>query len=113
MVEIDKSNKLFTVIFDVSVDPSEQGELLAIMSRAAPVFARQPGFVSSSLHRSRDGSRVLNYLQWRTQADHEACMTSAEVAAAGKDFMTFAESGRARFEVRTYELADCFEAPDG
>lgn len=113
MAEIDKKNSLFTVIVDVSVDPSEQGDLLDIMSRAAPVFARQAGFVSSSLHRSRDGSRILNYLQWRTQADHEACMASSEVAAAGQEFMAFAESGRVRFEVRTYALADCIEATDG
>jgi heme-degrading monooxygenase HmoA len=32
-----------------------------------------PGFISASVHRSTDGTRVFNYLQWET-AEHVAAM---------------------------------------
>jgi len=35
-----------------------------------------PGFVSASIHRSTDGTRVFNYLQWET-AEHLAAMQSS------------------------------------
>jgi heme-degrading monooxygenase HmoA len=34
-------------------------------------MATQPGFVSVNLHRSKDGSHVVNYVQW-TNADRLA-----------------------------------------
>jgi heme-degrading monooxygenase HmoA len=39
-------------------------------------MARQPGFVSVSLHKSEDGSHVVNYVQWtdreKLKAAHHA-----------------------------------------
>jgi Antibiotic biosynthesis monooxygenase len=34
------------------------------MRERAQFMARQPGFVSISLHRSLDGRRIINYVQW-------------------------------------------------
>ncbi len=31
-----------------------------------------PGFVSANIHRSLDGKKVVNYAQWRSQADFDA-----------------------------------------
>jgi heme-degrading monooxygenase HmoA len=31
-----------------------------------------PGFISASIHRSADGTKVINYAQWRSQADFDA-----------------------------------------
>ena len=28
-----------------------------------------PGFVSASIHKSHDGTKVVNYAQWRSQKD--------------------------------------------
>jgi hypothetical protein len=41
-----------------------------ITEHVAPNF---PGFISASVHRSNDGTRVFNYLQWET-AEHLAAM---------------------------------------
>jgi heme-degrading monooxygenase HmoA len=35
------------------------------MTERARFMAKQPGFVSIALHRSKDGSYVVNYVQWR------------------------------------------------
>ena len=81
----------FTVMVSVAVPPTHRDELVAIMVETAPAFAAQPGFVSSHLHASHDGGRVINYLQWRSQADHEACYASPDVASAGAAFMEAAK----------------------
>ena len=30
-------------------------------------MARQPGFISISVHRSLDGRRIVNYIQWQNR----------------------------------------------
>jgi hypothetical protein len=37
-----------------------------------------PGFVSATVHRSLDGTRVINYLQWRTAEDLTAMQRSPQ-----------------------------------
>jgi heme-degrading monooxygenase HmoA len=46
-----------------------------IVQRVAREF---PGFVSATVHRSLDGTRVINYLQWQTAADPSAMQRSAQ-----------------------------------
>ena len=64
MPEIHQSNGVVTQITTVQVDPDKQDEVLQLMSERARFMARQPGFVSISLHRSEDGSHIVNYIQW-------------------------------------------------
>ena len=68
MPEIRKHNGIVTQITTVKVEPEHQTEVLKLMSERARFMASQPGFVSVSLHRSQDGSHVVNYIQW-TSAD--------------------------------------------
>ncbi len=35
--------------------------------RGSGFMARQPGFISISLHRSLDGRRIVNYIQWQSR----------------------------------------------
>jgi len=65
MPEIHQGNGVVTQITTVQVDPDKQDEVLQLMSERARFMARQPGFVSISLHRSEDGSHIVNYIQWR------------------------------------------------
>lgn len=38
------------------------------------VMNRLPGYVSANIHRSLDGTRVVNYAQWRRVEDFEAML---------------------------------------
>jgi heme-degrading monooxygenase HmoA len=51
-------------ITTVRLQPETQAEVLRLMTERARFMATQPGFVSVSLHRSDDGSHVVNYVQW-------------------------------------------------
>ncbi len=65
MPEIRKDSGIVTQITTVKVEPDKQSDVLALMTERARFMASQPGFVSVSLHRSSDGSHIVNYVQWR------------------------------------------------
>jgi heme-degrading monooxygenase HmoA len=65
MPEIRPDNAVVTQITTIKVPPRHQTEVLRLMEERARFMATQPGFVSVSLHRSEDGSHVVNYVQWR------------------------------------------------
>src|SRR4029453_14724061 len=65
MAEIQEGNRVVTQITTVKFTPDKQDEVLNLMTERARFMATQPGFVSIALHRSKDGSHVVNYVQWR------------------------------------------------
>ena len=48
------------------------------MTERARFMAKQPGFVSVNLHRSSDGSHIVNYVQWKSRKELEAAHHSPE-----------------------------------
>jgi heme-degrading monooxygenase HmoA len=78
MPEIRPGNDIVTQITTVKVPPDNQAEVLELMAERARFMATQPGFVSVSLHRSEDGSHIVNYVQWTNRKKLEAAHHSAE-----------------------------------
>jgi heme-degrading monooxygenase HmoA len=67
MPHIRTGNQLVTQITVVEPEHGKQAEALTYMIERARFMARQPGFVSISLHRSLDGRRIVNYIQWQNR----------------------------------------------
>jgi heme-degrading monooxygenase HmoA len=65
MTEISRNGGIVTQITTVKLPPGKQDEVLDLMKERARFMAKQPGFVSINLHRSQDGSHVVNYIQWK------------------------------------------------
>lgn len=78
MPEIRENNAIVTQITTVKVPPDNQTEVLDLMAERARFMATQPGFVSVSLHRSEDGSHIVNYVQWNNRKQLEAAHHSPE-----------------------------------
>ncbi len=78
MSEIRKDSGVVTQITTVKMTPENQDEVLALMKERAKFMARQPGFVSVNLHRSQDGSHVVNYIQWTDRQKLSAAHHSPE-----------------------------------
>jgi heme-degrading monooxygenase HmoA len=78
MHEIRENADIVTQITTVKVPPDHQSEVLALMAERARFMATQPGFVSVSLHRSKDGGHVVNYVQWNNRTQLEAAHHSPE-----------------------------------
>jgi len=67
-----------TQITVIECEPGKQGEALSLMTDRARFMARQPGFISISLHRSLDGRRIVNYVQWESREKLQAAHRSPE-----------------------------------
>ena len=78
MPQIGKGNAVVTQITVVECGKGKQTEVLGVMQDRARFMARQPGFVSITLHRSVDGGRVVNYIQWASRDQLEAAHKSPE-----------------------------------
>ena len=67
MPEIRPHSDYITQITTAEVEDGQQNELLRLMTERARFMATQPGFISISLHRSLDGKRIVNYVQWASR----------------------------------------------
>ncbi|MBA2677618.1 MAG: antibiotic biosynthesis monooxygenase [Ktedonobacteraceae bacterium] len=79
---ITKDTSMITSIEVLRVDPIHQQELVESMHRATEILTRQPGFVSVNLHRSLDGTHVVNYVQWKG----EELLTAAQQLPALREY---------------------------
>jgi quinol monooxygenase YgiN len=70
MTTISASSDVMTLINVFTVEPANQRRLVELLTEAIEVSLRRaPGFVSASLHRSTDGTKVTMYAQWRSIDD--------------------------------------------
>jgi quinol monooxygenase YgiN len=73
MTTISPNRKLVTLINVFTVEPTNQQKLIELLSRATETSVRHaPGFISASLHRGLDGTKVTMYAQWRSVEDYQA-----------------------------------------
>jgi len=64
---IDPAARLTTLVNIFSVAPEDRDRLVALLKEGTQAWiSKVPGFVSSSLHVSRDGRRVVIYGQWQS-----------------------------------------------
>ena len=64
------------------VDPSETAQLLKAWAEDAAFMKRQPGFISTQLHRGIAGSCVfMNYAVWESVADFKRAFNKPEFQA--------------------------------
>ena len=104
---MDKSIKkdgIIAVINVFTVEPGNQQRLLDLLTRATDGSVnRAPGFMSATLHRSIDGTKVTMYAQWRSVEDYEAMRQDPGPLPFLEEALTFAT-----FEPRMYEIVRTF-----
>lgn len=105
MLPVTDEKRAFTVLVTLKVPESHQQDVLRLAEGHLPIFAQQPGFIAAQVYYSHDQTRVLTFLQWETQADHEACMQSPDWAQANPQFTVLLDKGTMQMDVRTYEVA--------
>ena len=107
MTEISVRGGVVTLINVFTVAPEKQDRLLDVLVGATEsVMNGMPGFVSANLHKSLDGTKVVNYAQWRSKEDFEAMLRDQEAAAHMGEAAKIAE----KFEPHLYEVSFVDEA---
>jgi heme-degrading monooxygenase HmoA len=89
MAEIAK-NDICTQITAVKLPAENQQAVVDLMIERARFMATQPGFVSVNLHRSKDGTHLVNYIQW----------TTLEKLGRRTTRLSFARNGRSSASLR-------------
>jgi antibiotic biosynthesis monooxygenase (ABM) superfamily enzyme len=81
MIEVSTRNHVATLINVFTVKPEDQQKLVELLVEATQKTMRHiPGFISATIHKSADGTRVANYAQWRRPEDFEAMLRDPRAA---------------------------------
>jgi quinol monooxygenase YgiN len=95
---------IITLINVFTVEPANQQRLVDLLTRATDGSVdRAPGFISSTLHRSIDGTKVTMYAQWRSAEDYQAMRQDPRPLPFLEEALTIA-----RFEPGMYEIVRTF-----
>jgi heme-degrading monooxygenase HmoA len=70
-MQITKESTYLTFINVFETTPERQQEVIDSWLRANQAQQDVPGLIAAALHKSLDGTRVVNYTQWRSQEDFE------------------------------------------
>jgi heme-degrading monooxygenase HmoA len=104
MTIISKENKILTLINVFSVDPTDQQRLVELLISATNISVRKmPGFISSSLHRSIDGTKVTMYAQWRSLEDYQKMRNNTDAAPYLEKALTIS-----KFDPGMYDVVEIF-----
>ena len=108
MIQISAISSVVTLINVFTVEPVNQHRLIELLTNATEVSVRHaPGFVSASLHRSKDGTKVTMYAQWRSIEDYQAMRGDTTSLPCLQEALKIA-----KFEPGIYEVVRIF-APAG
>ena len=94
------------VTVDAAVDVMPELELHARDGLQA--FSSFEGFVSGALHKSSDGTRLVQYLQWQDEPAHLACMNDPrwDESPSAKRFMDIVNGGHATMHVGVFGVLE-------
>ena len=103
MTTLSLDNKLTTVIIIFEVEPSQQDDLIVAIKEFLETVKTQPGFVSANLHKSIDGVKVANYVQWSSMEEFEAFKNNTEIPKQAEKLFTFDQPDSHVYEIVTSE----------
>ena len=105
MAIISKDNKFLTLINIFTVEPEQQQTLIDLLTRATSESVRNiDGFISASLHRSIDCTKVVMYAQWRSLEDYRNMRNNPTAMPYFEQALSIA-----KFEPGMYEVVETFE----
>ncbi len=100
MTTIQKNNDIVTLINVFNVEPSKQQKLVDMLIEATEqIMSKQEGFISANIHKSLDGSKVVNYAQWKSKEAFEKMLNNPKALIHMNDILTIAKSDGNLYDV--------------
>ena len=92
MTNIKKNSGIITLINVFTVEPENQQKLIDLLIEATEkVMNKQEGFISANIHKSLDGTRVVNYAQWKSQEVFEKMLKNPKAILHMNEILTIAK----------------------
>jgi quinol monooxygenase YgiN len=97
---IDPDSKVVTLVNVFTVEPHNQQRLVDLLIDATKkVMSQQEGFISANLHKSLDGTRVVNYAQWKNKEVFEKMLKNPTAITHMNDAFSIAKVDGSLYEV--------------
>jgi quinol monooxygenase YgiN len=104
MTIIKKDNNVITLINVFTVDSSNQQRLVDILIETTEqVMNKQEGFISANIHKSLDGTHVVNYAQWESKEAFEKMLKNPKAIMHMNEVLTLAKADGSLYEVAFVE----------
>ena len=108
MTTISKEANFLTLINVFTVEPINQQKLVDLLTLATESTVRKAaGFVSSSLHRSIDGTKVTMYAQWKSIEDYQNMRNNSTASPYLEEALKLG-----KFDPGMYEVVETFLPTD-
>ena len=107
MPTISKDNNCVTLINIFAVEPAKQQQLIDLLIRSTTTTVGHVArFISASLHRSFDGTKVAVYAQWRRKEDYQAMRSNPSASPYMEQALALA-----KFDPGMYEVVEVLPKP--
>lgn len=104
MTTISKEANFLTLINVFTVNPVNQQKLVDLLTLVTESSVRKvTGFISSSLHKSIDGTKVTMYAQWKSTEDYQNMRNNPTASPYLEEALKIA-----KFEPGMYEVVETF-----
>jgi heme-degrading monooxygenase HmoA len=101
MIRIQKDRNIITSISIFTVkDSSDQQRLIDMLREATKqIMIKHHGFISANIHKSLDGTKVINYVQWENKEAIEKMFNDPSAIIHMNDVDSIAKVDRSLYEV--------------
>ena len=100
MTTIKVSRDIITLINVFTVDPSRQQLLVdALIETTKQVWRLQDGFISASIHKSKDRKKVVNYIQYKGKEAFEKRLDNPEAIIHMNEILSMAKADGNLYDV--------------
>jgi quinol monooxygenase YgiN len=102
MTNIKENSRIITFInvFTVEAENQQRQRLIDLLIGATEkVMNKQEGFISANIHKSLDGTRVVNYAQWKSREAFEKMLKNPKAIVHMNGILTIAKVDGSLYEV--------------
>ncbi len=97
-IKVDK--EIITLINVFTVDPSRQQQLVdALIETTKQVWCLQDGFISASIHKSKDRKKVVNYVQYKGKEAFDKRLDNPEAIIRMNEVLSMAKADGNLYDV--------------
>lgn len=107
MTTIEINKDIVTLINVFTVDPSKQQVLVdALIETTKKVWHLQDGYISASIHKSRDRKKVVNYVQYKSKEAFDKRLDDPQAIVHMNKILSMAKADGNLYDVVFTDIKD-------